>query len=383
MKKLSVTKLALSYAGMFFGAGFVSGQEIRQFFGVYGTAGLFGLVLSALLFFVVGAAFFDAASASPEESVGELLVPGYHPLLSGAVEIAEAVLLFGVVVIMTAGAGAMVHQVTGIPAAAAGFVFAAAVFAASLRNIRSVLAVFSSLAPCLTVCAIAVAVYVLFFYAPASGTAGDAAEAAAQAGAGAMALSGGSAAGAGSSSPLLHGPLTSAVLYAVYNLFGSFSIMMAMVPLIPDRKKTTLSMGLGALFLLIPAECIAASIAAVPACASEEIPTAYLAGLIAPWFRNLYSVLMIAGMASAALGCLVGVLEQIRMSWSIRHGGAGSRGIGVIPYPAASAAACVTAWLLSLLGFGSLIGLIYPLFGYIGIPCVLVLIIRKFFTLSQ
>ena len=53
-------RLALGYAGMFFGAGFVSGQEIRQFFVVYGTAGLFGLVLSALLFFAVGILFFES-----------------------------------------------------------------------------------------------------------------------------------------------------------------------------------------------------------------------------------------------------------------------------------------------------------------------------------
>ena len=56
MKRLSTLRLALGYAGMYFGAGFVSGQEIRQFFGVYGAAGLFGLVLSALLLFAAGAA---------------------------------------------------------------------------------------------------------------------------------------------------------------------------------------------------------------------------------------------------------------------------------------------------------------------------------------
>ena len=211
-------RLALGYAGMFFGAGFVSGQEIRQFFVVYGTTGLFGLVLSALLFFAVGVLFFETAQQSPEQTVGELLVPGYHPLLSGAVDLAEDVLLFGVVVIMTAGAGAMVQQVTGWSAAAAGFVFVLVIFAASLRNMRSVMTVFSVLAPCLTVCAVAVAVFVLLRYGGGAGTV------------------------EASGSPLLRGPWSSAVLYAVYNLFGSFSIMLAMMPLLPDRKKTAAGM---------------------------------------------------------------------------------------------------------------------------------------------
>ena len=349
MKRLSVMRLALGYAGMFFGAGFVSGQEIRQFFVVYGTAGLFGLVLSALLFFAVGVLFFETAQQSPEQTVGELLVPGYHPLLSGAVDLAEDVLLFGVVVIMTAGAGAMVQQVTGWSAAAAGFVFVLVIFAASLRNMRSVMTVFSVLAPCLTVCAVAVAVFVLLRYGGGAGTV------------------------EASGSPLLRGPWSSAVLYAVYNLFGSFSIMLAMMPLLPDRKKTAAGMALGSLFLLIPAECVAASMLAVPGSGTMEVPTAYLAGLISPWFRNVYSVLMLSGMASAALGCLVGFLEQMKL-W---------RGSAGFPYRRTSFAVCILAWALSLAGFGSLVGFIYPLFGYIGIPCVAYVLIKGFTLFRQ
>ena len=349
MKRLSVMRLALGYAGMFFGAGFVSGQEIRQFFVVYGTAGLFGLVLSALLFFAVGVLFFETARQSPEQTVGELLVPGYHPLLSGAVDLAEDVLLFGVVVIMTAGAGAMVQQVTGWSAAAAGFVFVLVIFAASLRNMRSVMTVFSVLAPCLTVCAVAVAVFVLLRYGGGAGTV------------------------EASGSPLLRGPWSSAVLYAVYNLFGAFSIMLAMMPLLPDRKKTAAGMALGSIFLLIPAECVAASMLVVPGSGTMEVPTAYLAGLISPWFRNVYSVLMLSGMASAALGCLVGFLEQMKL-W---------RGSARFPYRRTSFAVCILAWTLSLAGFGRLVGFIYPLFGYIGIPCVAYVLVKGFTLFRQ
>ena len=231
------------------------------------------------------------------------------------------------------------------------------IFAASLKNMRSVMTVFSVLAPCLTVCAVAVAVFVLLRYGSGAGAAG--------AGTSAAAAETADAAGA-SGSPLLKGPWSSAVLYAVYNLFGSFSIMLAMMPLLPDRKKTAAGMALGSLFLLIPAECVAASMLTVPGSGTTEVPTAYLAGLISPWFRNVYSVLMLSGMASAALGCLVGFLEQMKL-W---------RGSAGFPYRRTSFAVCILAWALSLAGFGSLVGFIYPLFGYIGIPCVAYLLIR-------
>ena len=75
---------------------------------------------------------------------------------------------------------------------------------------------------------------------------------------------------------------------------------------------------------------------------------------------------MLSGMASAALGCLVGFLEQMKL-W---------RGSSGFQYRRTSFAVCILAWILSLAGFGSLVGFIYPLFGYIGIPCVAYVLIK-------
>ena len=44
MDQMSARQLALSYTGMFLGAGFVSGQELWQFFACFGPIGLLGFV---------------------------------------------------------------------------------------------------------------------------------------------------------------------------------------------------------------------------------------------------------------------------------------------------------------------------------------------------
>ena len=44
MNQMSARQLALSYTGMFLGAGFVSGQELWQFFACFGPIGLLGFV---------------------------------------------------------------------------------------------------------------------------------------------------------------------------------------------------------------------------------------------------------------------------------------------------------------------------------------------------
>ena len=46
MKKLNVVRLGLLFAGCFLGAGYVSGQELRQYFVVYGVCGYVGLFVA-------------------------------------------------------------------------------------------------------------------------------------------------------------------------------------------------------------------------------------------------------------------------------------------------------------------------------------------------
>ena len=55
MKQLKPWQLAFTFIGCFLGAGFVSGQELWQFFGVFGADGLFGAALASMLLCVFSA----------------------------------------------------------------------------------------------------------------------------------------------------------------------------------------------------------------------------------------------------------------------------------------------------------------------------------------
>ena len=48
-QKIGTLRLALTFAGCFLGAGYVSGQELWQYFGAFGARGLLGLVLAVAL----------------------------------------------------------------------------------------------------------------------------------------------------------------------------------------------------------------------------------------------------------------------------------------------------------------------------------------------
>lgn len=49
MKKISASAMCFTFTGCFLGAGYVSGQELYQFFGAFGAAGIVGLFIAVAL----------------------------------------------------------------------------------------------------------------------------------------------------------------------------------------------------------------------------------------------------------------------------------------------------------------------------------------------
>ena len=49
MKEIKTWSLAFTYVGCFLGAGFISGQELWQFFGSFGNLGYVGFLLAVVL----------------------------------------------------------------------------------------------------------------------------------------------------------------------------------------------------------------------------------------------------------------------------------------------------------------------------------------------
>ena len=113
--RLGVARLGLTFAGCFLGAGYVSGQELWQYFGAFGTHGLLGLVLAIALLGGTGV-LLRLSARTGIEAMDALIVRADIPWLRTLVGVLTAALLFGVVCIMVAGIGALGSQMLGLPA---------------------------------------------------------------------------------------------------------------------------------------------------------------------------------------------------------------------------------------------------------------------------
>ena len=123
LQKESALRVGFTFAGCYLGAGYVSGQELWQFFGCFGRRGIGGLVLAVSLSFFFGVLLLRLVQRTGLHQTDTLVVRRPIPLLRGAVGVLQLVILFGLFVIMTAGVGALLRQLFGLSSAVGSALF--------------------------------------------------------------------------------------------------------------------------------------------------------------------------------------------------------------------------------------------------------------------
>ena len=151
MKKIGSFNLGLAFAGCFLGAGYVSGQELWQFFGSFGAKGVAGLLLAVALLFFTGIIMILLGRLTRLSEIDKIVVRRDWPLLRGAVTVLELLFLFGVGTIMSAGVGALLEQLFGLAPFIGSAVFAALVAVVSLAGFSGMVSAFSATVPVLSV----------------------------------------------------------------------------------------------------------------------------------------------------------------------------------------------------------------------------------------
>lgn len=344
MKKITISSLAISYVGFFLGAGFVSGQELWQFFACFGIWGFLGFLLSAGLFFLVDYSALRLAQRLGTADVGVLILPKGSPFFRGCISFLQCLLLFCVLVIMIAGASALLSGATGLSPALCGALFVLVVLPVAMMELKGLVAAFSVMVPITAVIAVLLGLVVLaqqdFQLAPA----------------------------VGSSSALIPNWWVSGITYAAYNLFGSIGVLVPFAALVQDRRTIRGGLGLGTGILLLLTFSMLSAMVASPACGTSELPIAELAMQLHPVLGFVYQLLMGFGMFSTALAALFALVTQV----SFHVSAAQTHKRLVLP------PLLLLAYVLSLLGFSGLIGVVYPIFGYIGIPFLVLLVVHYF-----
>ena len=297
-----------------------------------------------LLIFLFGVLLMRLACVSQCSSADGLIVRSGNRFLRAFVGISETFFLLGIAVIMSAGVGALFRQILGVPEFVSCAVFCVALFLLSLGGHERMMNVFSLTVPLLVAFTVAVSVFAFFRFPDAMHFEKN----------------------DGNVNPLLSNWWISAVTFVSYNIFSSVQILAPVGVYAKSKRKLVTGIGLGTLMLLVIALCIFASLCKYPDASHYELPMLTVASRISPIAGLVYSGLLLMGMLGTALSSMVAVLHYALSKICVSGNSNKLRLICSVLF-------ALLIYAGGLLGFGDLVGTVYPLCGYFGIAAIIML----------
>ena len=338
-KKIGTMKMAFTFAGCFLGAGYVSGQELWQYFGSYGPVGLAGLTLAIALLIFVSVTVMDLSLKTGKVTMPDLIVRWDIPWLKRVFGIFEVFLFFSIGAIMIAGIGNLFTSLFGVPMWAACLAVTILTAGAAYFGLEGMVAIFSSTSPVLVVTALIICIVKLSGAGPEAFRLSE-----------------------GITNPMLGPWYFSAVNYTALNIFGSIALLSPLSSFVKDGTKG-ISKGclIGGISLFVVALLIVFAQNSMPSCVKEELPMLAVAGSVSEAAAWIYAVLIFLAMYAIALSSLVAVSSHLEYKFSkVKE----HKFTEFVILAAATFGA-------SLIGFSGLISYVYPVFGYVGIVSIL------------
>ena len=332
--RIGARHIMITMSACMFGAGFISGQELWQFFGSFGTLGLICVVIGSALIGLLTFMTVYYASINKTSEMDRIVIPLNSPLLIRLTGIIQLSFMFCIYVIMLAGAGTLIYDLTG--SLTVRIVFSAlvctGVMAVSLKGIGSAVRVFDLLVPIMVLTAIIIAIAVtakngfpsLNIQAPMP------------------------------QNPLISNPILSMLTFISYNFFCAVGTFAFLGKNGVTGKHTALGAVLGSILLTVVALMILIAILAVNGSEHAELPLLYLAGSINTPLKYIVAFTLLVAMFGAAVSVYVPIPEYLA---NLKSLASKAKPVSVL--------ISVAALLLSFLGFSDLISVIYPIYGYI------------------
>lgn len=339
VKKLNWIEITSLYIGIIMGAGFASGRECWQFFGVFGNKGYYGAAASTLCFVLLACMLTYIARSKGTADIGRLICPVESSAAYEVIGWILAAIYYSMIIAMTAAGGSLLNQQFGINKAVGGIIIAVLCTFTVLGDFKRVSGIFRLIVPVLFLAGIATILLTIRAGFSQSG-----------------AVSGFEP---GRMSPNWQ---VSALVFMAYNTIGMIAMAGNSALNAKDGKSAYAgaisgTLCLGGLTVLL----LRALLCDMEFSSGLDLPMLGFAGRISPVLSIVYAVILYGAVYSTGASTYYGFstkLKNGRYKKLIIAGGAAA------------------GFLLGLTGFRKLVEFLYPAQGYIGIVFIIMIIIN-------
>lgn len=336
----NIFKVAFLYMATVIGAGFASGQEIVQFFSKYYNGGFFGALLAGILFSIIGYVVLDRVYCERIKTYDEFLFPMMGYFLGRVMEFIVMLFMSCVMSVMVAGLGNILMELTGIEFRYCVVISAVACLLAIMTNIKGIITLSSILSPFLVVGILFVGVYILLTKDCSVFSISNKVV------------------------KVTDNWVFSSILYVSYNTILSTVMLSGVLPYLKTKRVSTWSGIIGGGMLCLTVIMVNLVLYFFyPHSITSEMPVLSLIQNNNEIIGNIYSIILILAMYTSAITSGYCLTERIKSKMNLNY-----RTVAVV--------LCALVIPMSSLGFSSLISTLYPVFGYLGLFLVFVILLQ-------
>lgn len=345
-KKINFFTVALMYVGTIMGAGFASGRESWQFFGVFGYKAFVGIALACVLFMTLGMMISYIAIKKNTQDMGKIIVPFNSEKASEAVGCFMAMLLYTIIVSMSAAGGSLLNQQFGINNAIGGGIIVVLVIATVLGDFERVSGVFSKMVPVLFTIVILSSVLVIVSSIGQSG-----------------------ATDGFPPSSMAKTWWFSAIIFISYNMLGIISIIASSSLRAKTNRHAVLGSALGGFSLAAMTLILVLAVQKDMAFTQTlDLPMLGYSLRISTILNAIFCIVLFAAIYAAATSTYYGFTTKLKEGKYKKH-------IIII--------GAIIGFFGGLCGFKAIVAYLYPVEGYIGMVIILMIIINFFKTVIE
>ncbi len=336
----NILKVAFLYMATIIGAGFASGQEIIQFFSIYYKGGFLGIILAGGLFSIIGYIVLSKVYTERIRSYDEFLFPMMGYFLGRVMEFIVMLFMACVMSVMTAGLGNILMDITGLDYRVCVIIGVAVCLIAILTNIKGIVMLSSVISPVLIAGIVFVGCYILVSKDTSVFNISN------------------------KFSVITDNWVFSAILYVSYNTILSTVLLTGMLPYLKSRKVSAWGGVLGGGMLGVTALILNSALYLFyPHSITSEIPVLGIIQNNSILLSQIYSGVLILAMFISTVTSGYCLADRISKKMKLN-------------YKLVAVILCAMTIPLTSLGFSNLISTLYPVFGYLGLFMVFVILFQ-------
>jgi len=335
-----IFRVASIYMATIIGAGFASGQEIMQFFSTYYKGGFYGIILAGILFAAIGYIVLNKVYKERIRNYEEFLFPSVGWFLGWVMEIVVSIFMASVLCIMISGISGIITDETGVAFPVAVLMVSFFCMVVFMMDLKAIMALSTFITPILIAGIMGVGIYIIsskhnpvFNITESFGS-------------------------------VTQNWMFSALLYVSYNSITAVVVMCSLLPYLKSRKVASVGGILGGIMLSSIAIIINFALYLFyPEVIVNDFPVLYIVDRYNSVLSSIYTYILMLAMIISAVTAGYGFIERVSSKVNI-----GKRLVIFIT--------CGLAIPFSNIGFSGLISTIYPVFGYVGMFMVFVILLQ-------